>query len=108
MFDQSTVESMDMQLRSLYQDRERLQDRFGVSGVDDVITMVESLESQLRDFYDRYGGINDAGDGNARLLGQLGQISQSLDPMFTARKVVFALEHGEPVLRAEWTNVTNG
>lgn len=98
------VESMETQLRSLYEEREFLQDRFGVSSAEDLIGMVESLEGQLRDFYDRFGGYDGFGDAeSAILLDRLRGLSFQLDPMYSERTVEFYMDDDKPVLRAKWT-----
>lgn len=103
-----TVESLEQQLHSLYQERELLQDRFGVSGAEDIIGMVECLEAQLHDFYDRFGSQEIFGDTeSAILLSRLKELSATLDPMYSSKSVKFSVENDKPVLRAEWTQTLN-
>lgn len=98
------VESMDTQLRSLYEEREYLEDRFGVSSAEDLVGMVDSLEAQLKDFYDRFGAYDGFGDAeSAVLLDRLRGLSSQLDPMYSQRTVEFFMDDDKPVLRAKWT-----
>lgn len=97
------VESMELQLRSLYEEREFLESRFGVSSAEGLVGMVDSLESQLRDFYDRFGGYDAMGDAeSAILLDRLRSLSGQLDSMYSQRTVEFFMEDEKPVLRAKW------
>lgn len=98
------VESLEQQLRSLYEEREFLQSRFGVSSADELVGMVECLEHQLKDFYNRFGSVDGFGDTeSAILLSRLRELSSTLDPMYGKKTVQFFFENDKPVLRAEWT-----
>lgn len=102
------AESLEQQLHSLYEEREFLQDRFGVSSAEEIVTMVECLENQLRDFYDRFGGQDGFGDTeSALLLSRLKELSSSLDHMYSKKSVQFFVENSKPVLRAEWSETLN-
>ncbi len=107
---QDTVDSMEAQLRVLYEEREFLADRFGVSSADEVAGMVESLEAQLRDFYDRFGGIDGMGDAEtAVMIDQIKSLSTTLDQMYSKKTVEFSVVDDKPVLRAQWTeSLENG
>lgn len=98
------LESMEHQLRSLYEEREFLQSRFGVSSAEEIVNMVECLETQLKDFYARFGSHDGFGDAeSAILLSRLRELSTSLDPMYSKKSVSFYFENEKPVLRAEWS-----
>lgn len=104
MSDSATIDSLENQLKALYQEREFLTDRFGVSSADEIVQMVESLEAQLRDFYDRFGshaGFDDA--ESTLMLARIKELSGQLDPMYSQKSVKFFIENDKPVLRAEWT-----
>lgn len=104
MSDTIMIESLENQLKALYQEREALEDRFGTSSAEGIAQMVESLESQLRDFYDRFGsnpGFDDA--ESIMMLARIKELSQTLDPMYSQKSVTFHIENDKPVLRAEWT-----
>ncbi|MDX2146563.1 MAG: hypothetical protein SFZ23_03490 [Planctomycetota bacterium] len=97
------AQSMEQQLRALYEDREYLQDRFGVSSAEEIVGMVECLESQLRDFYGRFGSHDGMGDAeSAILLSRLKELSSSLDPLYSRKSVEFFFQNDKPVLRAQW------
>ena len=98
------LESLEQQLHSLYEEREYLQGRFGVSSAEDVVNMVECLESQLHDFYSRFGSHETFNDTeSAILLSRIRELSSALDPMYSRKSVQFFFENDKPVLRAEWT-----
>ena len=104
MSDSAMIESLEGQLRALYQEREFLSDRFGVSSSEEIVQMVENLEAQLRDFYDRFGshaGFDDA--ESTMMLARIKDLSAQLDPMYSKKSVQFFIENDKPVLRAEWT-----
>jgi len=104
MSDASMIESLEQQLQALYRDRELLEERFGASSSEDIANMVESLEAQLRDFYDRFGahaGFDDA--ESIMMLSRIKELSTTLDPMYSQKSVSFFIENDKPVLRAEWT-----
>ena len=84
---QETVDSLEAQLRSLYEERDQLQ---------------QNLESQLVDLYDRFGAMQNASPDVAQVLGQLNDLSNSLDGMFGEKSVVFEMQEDRPVLRAVW------
>lgn len=108
MTDHAAIESLEQQLITLYQERERLNDTFGVSDTDGIVNMVRSLEGQLRDFYDRFGGNPGFDDAEtALMLSKIRDLSAQLDPMFTAKRVSFFVENDRPVLRAEWSAVND-
>lgn len=101
-------ENLELQLRSLYEEREFLQGRFGVSSAEEIVDMVECLESQLHDFYGRFGSHDGFGDAESTLLmAKLKELSSSLDPMYSRKSVQFFFENDKPVLRAEWTETLN-
>lgn len=104
MSDSMMLQSLEEQLKALYHERECLTDRFGVASADEIVQMVESLESQLHDFYDRFGshgGFDDA--ESTMMLARIKDLSEQLDPMYSTKSVHFFLENDKPVLRAEWT-----
>ncbi len=101
-----TVESLEMQLRSLYEEREFLAQKYGVSSADEVVSMVSNLEAQLHDFYHKYGSF-DSDDNSGIILGRLKELSSALDPMYSQKSVTFTFENNRPVLRAEWTEQLN-
>jgi hypothetical protein len=102
------ADNLEQQLRSLYEEREFLQDRFGVSSADEIVNMVECLEAQLRDFYGRFGSTDGFGDAeSAVLLSRLKELSSTLDPMYSKKSVQFFVENDKPVLRAEWSETLN-
>lgn len=104
-----TLESLEGQLRSLYQEREFLHDRYGVSSADDIVRMVECLEAQLRDFYARFGGVDGMGDSQSSLLlERLRSLSGVLDQMYSSKSVELFIENDRPVLRAQWIESTQG
>lgn len=97
------AQNLESQLRSLYEEREFLEDRFGVSSAEDIVNMVECLEAQLHDFYHRFGSLDGSGDTeSAVLLSRLRELSSSLDPLYDTKSVQFFFEDGKPVLRAQW------
>jgi hypothetical protein len=49
--DSTEIDSLEEQLRSLYEDRELLENELGVSDSAEIVAMVRSLESQLNDVY---------------------------------------------------------
>ncbi len=104
------AENMEQQLRSLYEEREYLQDRFGVSSTEEIVNMVECLEAQLRDFYSRFGSTDGFGDNeSAALLSRLKELSSTLDQMYSKKSVQFFIENDRPTLRAEWSEtITQG
>ncbi|MEM9661034.1 MAG: hypothetical protein AAF937_01860 [Planctomycetota bacterium] len=104
MSDAATIHSLEEQLNALYQERECLNERFGVSSADDIVQMVESMGTQLRDFYDRFGshpGFDD--NETVMMLDRIKELSAHLDPMYSTKSVQFFIENEKPVLRAEWT-----
>ncbi|MEM7621591.1 MAG: hypothetical protein AAF235_00120 [Planctomycetota bacterium] len=104
MSDATMTESLEQQLRALYQERELLEERFGASSAEEIMSMVESLEAQLRDFYDRFGshaGFDDA--ESVLMLSRIRELSTALDPMYSQKSVSFFIENDKPVLRAQWT-----
>lgn len=104
MTHQDTIESLEAQLQSLYRERELLNERFGVSSVDDIEAMVSNLEAQLKDFYHRFGNHDGFGDAeSALMLSRLKELSSTLDTMYSQKRVQFFFENDKPVLRAEWT-----
>ncbi|MEL6796525.1 MAG: hypothetical protein AAFO89_06835 [Planctomycetota bacterium] len=104
MSDAMTIQSLEEQLNALYHERECLHERFGVSTADDIVQMVESLESQLHDFYERFGGQAGFDDNeSALMLARIKELSAHLDPMYSTKSVHFFYENDKPVLRAEWT-----
>lgn len=107
---QETVDSLEAQLHSLYEEREFLNDRFGVSSAEEIAGMVECLEAQLKDFYSRFGGIDGVGDAEtAVLLDQIRSLSSTLDHMYSKKTVEFSIVDDKPVLRAQWTEtLANG
>lgn len=108
MSQMSTVENMENQLRSLYQEREQLSDRFGVSTPEEIIRMVENLESQLQDFYRRFEGYAGFDDPQSMIvLSKIRELSEALDPLYSRKTVTFHIENEKPVLRAEWTEALN-
>ena len=97
------VDSMEQQLRALYEEREFLESKFGVSSSEDIVNMVSNLEAQLHDFYNRFGHIEGFDDANTLvMLEQLEKLSKSLDPMYSCKSVEFFVENDKPVLRAVW------
>ncbi len=108
MSDMATLESMEQQLSALYQERERIAEHFGVCDADAVIEMVQSLERQVCDFYDRFGsnaGLDDA--ETAQMLAKIRELSGQLEPLFPARRVEFFMDNDRPKLRAEWSHTTD-
>ena len=105
-----TIDSLEIQLRSLYEEREFLNNKFGVSSAEDLVAMIDCLEAQLRDFYDRFGSMDGFDDAETALvLNRIKSLSGSLDPMFSCKKVDFRVEDNRPVLRAEWSHdLSNG
>ncbi|MEO0629408.1 MAG: hypothetical protein AAFY46_01605 [Planctomycetota bacterium] len=104
MSDAVMIQSLEEQLKALYHERECLTERFGISSADELVQMVESLESQLNDFYDRYGSFSTFGDAeSAMMLARIKELSSQLDPMYSTKTVRFSIENDKPVLRAEWT-----
>lgn len=104
MSDSVMIESLEQQLRALYEEREFLNQRFGATSAEEIVSMVESLEAQLRDFYDRFGGHAGFDDAESTLmLARIRELSSSLDPMYSQKSVHFFIENDRPVLRAEWT-----
>lgn len=102
------AENLEHQLRSLYEEREFLQDRFGISSAEEIVNMVECLEAQLKDFYGRFGSTDSFGDAeSAALLSRLKELSAALDPMYSKKSVQFFIENDKPVLRAEWSETIN-
>lgn len=101
-----TIESMEMQLRSLYEERDFLHQKYGVSSANEVIAMVSNLEAQLHDFYNRYGSFDNE-DNSAMILGRLKELSAALDPMYSSKSVSYTFENNRPVLRAEWNEQLN-
>ncbi|MEL6739989.1 MAG: hypothetical protein AAFP26_04980 [Planctomycetota bacterium] len=98
------LESLEQQLCSLYDDRAKLEERFGVSTPDDIAGMVSSLEAQLNDFYDRFGSYDGVGDTESMMmLSRIKELSGSLDPMYSRKSVHFSFENNRPTIRAEWT-----
>ena len=107
MSDTFALQSLEEQLKALYEDREALNERFGASSSEDIIQMVDSLESQLRDFYDRFGGNPGFDDAETMMmLSKIKDLSGQLDPMYSNKSVHFSIENDRPVLRAEWTEAT--
>ena len=99
-----TIESLEQQLRSLYEDKEHLENRFGCSSPEDIANMVGCLEAQLQDFYGRFGEIDDTSDtGTVLLLSKIKELSGALDDQFSRKSVSFSFENGNPCLRAEWS-----
>lgn len=104
MSETAMIESLEGQLKALYEEREFLTHRFGVASAEEIVQMVESLEAQLRDFYDRFGahaGFDDP--ESALMLSRIKELSSQLDPMYSQKSVSFFIENEKPVLRAEWT-----
>ncbi|MEN0019521.1 MAG: hypothetical protein AAF747_01405 [Planctomycetota bacterium] len=110
MTEATTMESLEQQLVALYSEREQLSNRFGASSADDIIAMVENLEAQLTDFYDRFGshaGFDDA--ESIIMLSRIRELGETLDPMYSKKSVHFFIENDKPVLRAEWSeSISNG
>jgi hypothetical protein len=107
MSDNAIMESLEQQLCSMYEEREALADRFGVASAEEIaVDLIESLEAQLRDFYDRFGaGAKDSDDAESRRscsVAHPGAELGVLDPMYSRKTVSFFIENDQPVLRAEW------
>jgi len=102
------VDNLEQQLRSLYEERECLQERFGISSADELVSMIECLENQLRDFYGRFGSQDTFGDNeSAVMLDRLKELSSTLDQMYSRKSVHFFMQNDKPVLRAEWSETLN-
>lgn len=105
---QETVDSLESQLHALYQEREALNDRFGVSSSEEITNMVECLEAQLRDFYSRFGGLDGIGSAEtAVMLDQIRSLGTVLDDMYSKKTVDFTIVDDKPVLRAQWIEITS-
>lgn len=99
---QETVDSLEAQLLSLYEERDNLQQRLGVSSQDEIVGMVKNLEGQLVDLYSRFGSMQNSTPEVAQVVSQLNDLSNSLDGMFSEKSVVFEMQDDRPVLRAVW------
>lgn len=105
---QDTIDSLEAQLHALYQERELLNDRFGVSSTDEIIGMVDCLEAQLRDFYSRFGGIDGMSNAEAAVMvDQIRSLGGMLDDIYTHKSVEFTIVDDKPVLRAQWNDITS-
>jgi len=98
-----TIDSMEIQLRSLYEEREKLNDTIGCAGAEEVIGMVRNLEAQLVDLYQRHGHkATEDGPDVQGLLRHVEELSSHLDETYAEKSVVFTYENERPVLRAVW------
>ncbi|MEM1164829.1 MAG: hypothetical protein AAGI30_00900 [Planctomycetota bacterium] len=96
------------QLESIYAEREQLASQIGVCDADGILNMVRSLEAQLCDLYQRFGGIADAdGSTAAALLVQVNQLAEHLDAQFSEKSISLEIVDDKPVMRAEWKEHLN-
>ncbi|MEM7754686.1 MAG: hypothetical protein AAF297_03520 [Planctomycetota bacterium] len=98
-----TVDSMELQLRSLYEEREKLTNTIGCNDAEEIIGMVRNLEAQLVDLYQRHGHkLDEDGVDVQGLLRHVEELSGHLDDSYGEKSVVFTYENDRPVLRAVW------
>lgn len=103
-----TLESLHQQLEALYAEREWLNEQLGTTDAETVVTMVMSLEAQLADFYNKFGGnVSQELTDIAPLLSQIEELSQRLDGSYSEKSVVFEIQDNKSVLKAVWTERTN-
>jgi regulator of replication initiation timing len=108
MSEQATIESLEQQLCALYQERDELAQHIGATTNEEIISMIQSLEAQLRDFYERFGSLANFEDAeSAVMLSKIQELSNALDPMYSQKSVHFTIENDKPVLRAQWTEATH-
>ncbi|MEM0982455.1 MAG: hypothetical protein AAGI17_00740 [Planctomycetota bacterium] len=99
----TTLESMEQQLRSIYEEREFLDQQIGTSTADGIIDMIRSLEAQLADMYNKHGHkTNDDAPDFQGMLKQVRELSSELDSEYSKRSIVLTVEHDKPVLKAVW------
>jgi len=104
-----TLESLQQQLEALYAEREWLNNQLGTFDAESVVTMLQSLEAQLADMYKRYGSSTSPELANASsLLAQIEELSGKLDEKYSEKSVVFEIHDNKPVLKAVWTERTDG
>jgi 23S rRNA U2552 (ribose-2'-O)-methylase RlmE/FtsJ len=110
MNDPTTVESFEAQLEALYAEREMLASELGCCDAEGIIDMMQNLEAQLCDMYDRFGGVKQVDtSASMQLLSHVQDLSEQLDGLYSERSLTFTVENGEPVLKAIWTeNLTEG
>lgn len=104
MLENAAIDSLEQQLCALYQEREALAQTIGASSHDEVVSMVNSLASQLNHFYERFGSLDNSDDTDcAVLLSKINTISAALDPLYSHKSVQVSIEDARTLLRAEWT-----
>ena len=108
MSDSFTVDSLEQQLRTMYAEKERFEDEFGVSDVEGVISMIRNLEAQLIDLYKTYGGRKSSDPAGAvQMLSTIEELSEHLDGQYSKKSIVFEVQDDKPVLRATWAQASD-
>jgi len=99
----ATIDSLELQLRSLYEEREKLNSTIGCSDADEILGTLRNLEAQLVDLDQRHGHkLSEDGVDVQGLLRHVEELSQHLDEQYGEKSVVFTYENDRPVLRAVW------
>lgn len=94
--------SLELQLTSLYHEREYLERHLGVSDAQELVSMVRSLESQLRDLYaerERNGG------NGSPVVGHIRALAENLKDLYPNRELVLQFDEGAAHIRAVWKAV---
>lgn len=100
MLTRPVEDNMEQQLQMLYAEREQLHREIGVSDTHEVVTMVRSLEDQLRTFYREQ---SESLSGSAgKILSCIKELSSQLDPHYSERSVTVEVDNDRPVVRATW------
>jgi len=55
---ESTHSSLVDQVESLYEEKEKLNEEFGISSIDEAIKMIRSLQDQVESLYEQQDSIN--------------------------------------------------
>lgn len=107
--DTATLESLESQLQTLYQDREALENQIGASSAEEVLGMIRNLESQLCDMYNTYGGRRSADSGpTVEMLKTIDELKDQLQDHYGRPTIIFEVIDDKPSLRATWNNTTEG
>lgn len=100
-----TADGMQVQLETIYAEREQLAAELGTSDTDELIGMFRNLEAQLCDLYKSYGHMLGAGASPTEtLLASVAELSEELDGKFGHKSISVEIVDEKPVLRATWSD----
>lgn len=104
MMQDPTAEGMQVQLETLYAEREQLVAELGTADTEELVDMVRNLEAQLCDLYERYGHMTGSDEGSTdALLASVTELSSQLDEMYSEKSISVEIVNDKPILRAVWS-----